>query len=156
MHLTVRLPKVQPTEIRPPTRCPPRGDGKFKKSCAGTRFKLHQIVCRKPLRDTRYSEVLCHPYRCLKCQRCFRVYPTGVSHDHPSDTLKGLSVLRLEGRPMDSTSSGSATKAATQPYQNWSQNEPEGQLAPDTPSPDFERSRIPSSMISPGANRSLH
>jgi transposase-like protein len=54
---------------------------------------LHQVVCRKPLRDTRYSEVLCHRYRCLKCQRSFRVYPTGVSNDHQSDTLKALSVL---------------------------------------------------------------
>jgi transposase-like protein len=93
MHLTVRLPKVQPTEMRAPTHCPLRGHGKSKKTCAGTRFKLHQIVCRKPLRDTRYSEVLCHRYRCLKCQRCFRVYPTGVSNDHQSDTLTGLSVL---------------------------------------------------------------
>ncbi len=93
MHLTVRLPKVQPTEIRPPTRCPLRGRGKSKKLCPGSRFKLHQVVCRKPLRDTRYAEVLCHRYRCLKCQRSFRVYPTGVSNDHQSDTLKGLSVL---------------------------------------------------------------
>lgn len=93
MHLTVRLPKVQPTEIRSPTRCPLRGRGKSKKTCSGTRFKLHQVVCRKPLRDTRYSEVVCHRYRCLKCQRCFRVYPSGVSNDHQSDTLKGLSVL---------------------------------------------------------------
>lgn len=93
MHLTVRLPKVQPHEIRPPTHCPLRGRGKSRKTCPGTRFKLHQVVCRKPLRDTRYSEVLCHRYRCLKCQRCFRVYPSGVSNNHQSDTLKGLSVL---------------------------------------------------------------
>jgi len=32
-------------------------------------------------------------YRCLKCQRTFRIYPTGVSRAHQSDTLKGLSVL---------------------------------------------------------------
>lgn len=93
MHLAVRLPKVQPTEMRPPMLCPLRGRGKPKQTCSGTRFELHQVVCRKPLRDTRYSEVLCHRYRCLKCHRCFRVYPTGVSNDHQSDTLKGLSVL---------------------------------------------------------------
>lgn len=29
----------------------------------------------------------------MKCNRTFRVYPTGVSRDHQSDTLKGLSVL---------------------------------------------------------------
>jgi transposase-like protein len=32
-------------------------------------------------------------YRCLKYHRTCRVYPTGVSQAHPSDTLKGLSVL---------------------------------------------------------------
>ena len=93
MHLTIRLPKVQPTEIRPPTHCPLRASGKSKRTCSGNRFKLHQVVCRKLLRDTRYSEVLCHRYRCLKCQRCFRVYPSGVPNDHQSDTLKGFSVL---------------------------------------------------------------
>jgi hypothetical protein len=62
MHLTVRLPKVQPAEIHPPTHCPRRGPGKSRRPGSGTRFKLDQIVCRKPLRDTHYSEVLCHRY----------------------------------------------------------------------------------------------
>lgn len=90
MHLSVRLPLVEPNAIQPPTHCPLK---RGKKSCGGTRFKLHQVVCRKPLRDTTYHEVLCHRYRCLKCQRSFRVYPQGVSNDHQSDRLKGLSVL---------------------------------------------------------------
>lgn len=90
MHLSVRLPKVEPSAIPVPTRCPLRHG---KKQCVGLHFKLHQVVCRKPLRDTKFSEVLCHRYRCLKCQRSFRVYPQGVSKQHQSDRLKGLSIL---------------------------------------------------------------
>ncbi len=93
MHLTVRLPKVEPTQIQPPTHCPLRARGQAKRTCPGTQFKLHQIICRKSVRDTRYTEVIAHRYRCLKCQRSFRVYPQGVSNDHQSDTLKALSVL---------------------------------------------------------------
>jgi hypothetical protein len=93
MHLTVRRAKVQPTEIRAPTRCPLPARLNSKRTRSDTRFRLHQVVCRKPLRDTHYSEVLCHRYRCLKYHSCFRVYPTGVSNDHQSDTLKGLSLL---------------------------------------------------------------
>jgi len=91
MHLSVRLPKVQPDQIPTPTRCPLRNGRK--KQCTGRHFKRHQIVCRKSVRDTRYTEVRCHRYRCLKCHRCFRVYPAGVSNDHQSDRLKALSVL---------------------------------------------------------------
>ena len=90
MHLSVRLPQVEPSVIALPTRCPLwRG----KNQCTGLHFKLHQVVCRKPLRDTKYTEVLAHRYLCLKCHRSFRVYPAGVSHHHQSDRLKGLSIL---------------------------------------------------------------
>lgn len=90
MHLSVHLPKVLPDQIQPPTRCPLKNGTK---QCAGRHFKLHQVVCRKPLRDTKFSEVLCHRYRCLKCQASFRVYPPGVSNDHFSQRLQALSVL---------------------------------------------------------------
>lgn len=93
MHLNLRLPKVEPLEIDPPTHCPLRERKHPKKKCTGTNFKEHQLNCRKPLRDTKHTQVTAHRYRCLKCQRTFRVYPTGVSHAHQSDTLKGLSVL---------------------------------------------------------------
>lgn len=92
MHLNVRLPKVEPTHIEPPTLCPLR-DRKNPKKCNGTHFKEHQLRCRKPLRDTRHTQVTAQRYRCLKCNRTFRVYPSGVSHAHQSDTLNGLSVL---------------------------------------------------------------
>ncbi len=93
MHLSVRLPKVEPAHIEPPTRCPFHDAKNRKKKCIGTHFKEHQLHCRKPVRDTRHTQVNARRYRCLKCQRTFRVYPTGVSHDHQSDTLKGLSIL---------------------------------------------------------------
>jgi hypothetical protein len=93
MHLQVRLPKVEPAHIEPPSQCPFRDRKNRKKPCAGTHFKAHQWNCRKPLRNTKHTQVMAHRYRCLKCQCTFRVYPTGISHDHQSDTLKGLSVL---------------------------------------------------------------
>lgn len=93
MHLSVRLPKVEPLHIELPTQCPRRDPKNPKKKCHGTHFKLHQQTCRKPLRDTRQTQVTARRYRCLKCKRTFRVYPTGVSHAHQSATLKGLSVL---------------------------------------------------------------
>ncbi len=93
MHLSVRLPKVEPLHVEPPTRCPLHDPYRPQKKCNGTHFKTHQLHCRKPVRDTRHSQVTAQRYHCLKCQRTFRVYPTGVSHAHQSDTLKGLSVL---------------------------------------------------------------
>jgi transposase-like protein len=93
MHLSVRLPKVEPLHIEPPTHCPLRDPKNPKKKCNGTHFKEHQWNCHQPLRDTRHSQVTVRRYRCLKCNRTFRVYPTGVSRAQQSDTLKGLSVL---------------------------------------------------------------
>jgi len=93
MRLSVRLPKVEPLHIALPTRCPWRDPKNLKKKCNGTHFKEHQRNCQKPLRDTRHSRVIARRYRCLKCNRTFRVYPTGVSQAQQSDTLKGLSVL---------------------------------------------------------------
>jgi transposase-like protein len=93
MHLSVRLPKVEPLHIEPPTRCPLPNPKNPKHKCSGTRFKEHEWNCQKPVRDTRYVRVTTRRYRCLTCNRTFRVYPTGVSHLQQSDTLKGLSVL---------------------------------------------------------------
>lgn len=92
MHISARLPKLEPHAIELPTRCPFK-QAKTSRRCTGTRFKLHQVRCRKPVRDLHHTQAFAQRYRCIKCQRCFRVYPTGVSNDHQSDTLKGLSVL---------------------------------------------------------------
>jgi transposase-like protein len=91
MHLTLRLPKIEPNDIPEPTHCP--FHLRNHRPCTGQHFKLHQVVCRKPLRDTQYAQVICQRYRCLTCGRSFRVYPVGVSPAHQSDTLKGLSIL---------------------------------------------------------------
>jgi len=93
MHLNLRLPKVEPLVIHEPTHCPFRDRRHPKKKCSGTHFKAHQLHCGKPLRDTKHIQVTAQRYRCLKCNHTFRVYPTGVSKAHQSDTLKGLSVL---------------------------------------------------------------
>jgi hypothetical protein len=45
------------------------------------------------VRASRHDQVIVRRYRCLKCQRTFRVNPTGASAGPQSDTLNGLSVL---------------------------------------------------------------
>jgi hypothetical protein len=37
--------------------------------------------------------VVAQRYRCVRCGRTFRVYPTGVSHDQTSARLKGVAVM---------------------------------------------------------------
>lgn len=93
MHLNVRLSRVDPLHIEPPTRCPLLDPKHPTRKCNGTHFKAHELHCHKPVRDTRHTQVTARRYRCLKCQRTFHVYPTGVSRAQQSDTLKGLSVL---------------------------------------------------------------
>jgi transposase-like protein len=93
MHLNVRLPKVQPQEIPVPTRCPWPHPKHPQWRCPGTQFKAHQQSCRKAVRDPKHVQVMARRYRCLTCQRTFRVYPPGVSAAQHSDTLKALSVL---------------------------------------------------------------
>lgn len=85
MRLHMILPRVEPDNISPPTRCP-------KPACRSKRLYFHQQV-QKPLRDTAVHQVLVHRYRCLKCGHVFRVYPKGVSRDHTSQRVKGLAVL---------------------------------------------------------------
>lgn len=92
MHLSVRLPKLDPSAIPPPTRCPLKHP-KTKRRCTGTRFKLHQVHCRKPVRDLRHTQVMVQRYRCLKCHHTFRVYPSGVCEDQLTASLKALCIL---------------------------------------------------------------
>lgn len=93
MHLSVCLPKVEPLYIEPPAQCPLPELKNPQRQCSGTQFIEHEWNCQKPVRDTRYARVKARRYRCLKCNRTFRIYPTGVSHLQQSDTSKGLSVL---------------------------------------------------------------
>lgn len=92
MHISVRIPKLDPTSLQTPTRCPWKNP-KTKRQCPGTHFTLHQAHCRKSVRDLRHAEVTAQRYACLKCHHTFRVYPQGVSHAHFSASLKALCVL---------------------------------------------------------------
>jgi transposase-like protein len=93
MHLSVRLPKVEPNSIPSPVTCPCWVGKRKSRPCGGRHFKLHQVACDKALRDLRHSQVQAQRYRCLTCQRTFRVYPRGVSAAQQSSNLKALSVL---------------------------------------------------------------
>ena len=85
MRLKLLLPPVRPDVYDEPRGWPYEG-------CGGTRFKQHQ-EWPKPLRDTVLAEVSARRYQCVRCERTFRVYPTGVSKAHSSARLRGLSVL---------------------------------------------------------------
>ncbi len=85
MRLQLLLPKVEPKEISEPAACAYAG-------CGSKHVQRHQAV-EKALRDTRYSHVEVHRYRCLTCGRTFRVYPKGVSQAQTSDRVKGLAVM---------------------------------------------------------------
>jgi len=92
MHISVRIPQLNPSNIPMPTRCPCK-DPQTKRRCTGTHFKRHQASCRKPVRDLRHTHVTAQRYECLKCHHTFRVYPQGVSQDHLTASLKALCVL---------------------------------------------------------------
>ena len=86
MRLRVGIPRVEPSVMVLPEVCP-------YDDCDGRYFKVHQLSCEKAVRDTKYEQVNAVRRRCLRCGRTHRVYPKGVSEDHHSDRLKGLSVL---------------------------------------------------------------
>jgi transposase-like protein len=85
MRLQMVLPKVEPKEISEPVACVYEG-------CGSKEVQKHQEV-QKALRDTKYSLVEVHRYRCLTCGRTFRTYPQGVSKAQVSDRVKGLAVM---------------------------------------------------------------
>jgi transposase-like protein len=53
---------------------------------------LHQ-ACAKAMADPSCQAVTVRRYRCVKCRRSFRVHPTGVSHHHRSQRLRGIGVM---------------------------------------------------------------
>lgn len=85
MRLSLLLPPVLPEVSPEVTGCPSVG-------CGGQHVQHWQAV-PKPLRDTQLSEVVAQRYRCVRCERTFRVYPEGVSHDQTSARLKGVAVM---------------------------------------------------------------
>jgi len=85
MRLQLILPQVNAKEFRNPSVCP-------LEDCQGRHFEHHQEV-DKPLKDTKYRAVVAQRYRCLRCQRTFRVYPRGVTRAQTSQRVKGLGVM---------------------------------------------------------------
>ena len=87
MRIRVRLPTVEPGEYSRPKECPYEG-------CGGRFFRPHGLKGeKKAIRDLRYEQVKSYRYRCLRCDRTFRVYPQGVSQAQQSDLLKAITVL---------------------------------------------------------------
>jgi transposase-like protein len=86
MRIRMHLPHVKPDEYEMPTVCPCAG-------CQGEHFKLHQRHCRRAIADPEHEQVTVRRYRCLSCQRTFRVYPRGVSGAQRSDRLRGIGVM---------------------------------------------------------------
>ena len=85
MRLKLILPVVNPSEYQKVEQCP-------YPHCGGKHFKLHQEV-DKAVRDSKYQQVRALRYRCLKCQRTFRVYPQGVLAGQVSQRVKGMAVM---------------------------------------------------------------
>lgn len=87
MRISVRLPRIEPNQYEEPESCPYTG-------CAGQHFARHGVKGeRKALRDLRYEEVKGFRWRCLRCGRSFRKYPSGVSCAQQTSQLKAITVL---------------------------------------------------------------
>jgi transposase-like protein len=85
LNLELNLPLVEPEEFVVPTVCP-------KQDCCHPYVYLHQVVTKR-LRDPLVSEVKAHRYRCYRCRKTFRVYPTGVNRQQISYLVKALILL---------------------------------------------------------------
>lgn len=66
MRLKLILPVVEVKKYKHPRECP--------YECGGKEFILPQTVIKKVC-DTTHEEVEARRYKCLSCQRTFRVYP---------------------------------------------------------------------------------
>jgi transposase-like protein len=84
MRLNLILPVVEVGKYKHPTECP--------YECGGKEFILHQTVIKKVC-DTAHEEVEARRYKCLSCQRTFRVYPQGVDHRQFSQRAIGMAVM---------------------------------------------------------------
>ena len=85
MRLQLILPRVEPSVMSLPSVCP-------HEDCQGRHFRHHQEV-DKPLKDTEYDAVSAQRYECLRCERTFRLYPSGVTRAQTSQRVKGLGVM---------------------------------------------------------------
>lgn len=86
MRLRLSLPRVAPEQRHLPATCPRRG-------CGGQQFKCYQRRLPKRVVDRDQSHVAAERWRCVRCDRTFRVYPVGVSRAHHSAAIAGLGVM---------------------------------------------------------------
>jgi hypothetical protein len=85
MYLRLTLPCVDLRPNGPPSICPHQ-------DCGGTEFDFLQAV-DKPIKDIVHESVIAHRYKCMRCQRTFRVYPQGATRAHISKRVQGLAAL---------------------------------------------------------------
>jgi transposase-like protein len=86
MRIKVQLPRVESTEPVEPQACP--------YGCGCEHFKKHGKESQgKSIRDTEHKTVASQRWRCVKCHRTFRTYPSGISQAQQSDRLKAMSIL---------------------------------------------------------------
>ena len=87
MRISVRLPQVMAEVYEELRICSYAG-------CEGQHFKPHGVKGeQKAVRDLAHEAVKSYRWRCLRCNRTFRVYPHGVSHTQQTSRLKGITVL---------------------------------------------------------------
>ena len=83
MNVQLMITPVNADHIPDLRRCP---------HCGGPHLKFHQAV-HKNVADPLFHDVPAHRYRCLSCQRTFRIYPEGVTRGRVSQSVKQLAVL---------------------------------------------------------------
>ena len=81
--VTLQLPDVKRKSESRPRRCP---------YCDGETFQRWGKVT-KPLRDSRYRRAQVYRYRCCRCRRTFRHYPTGMDRADQTLRLRKLAAL---------------------------------------------------------------
>lgn len=86
MRLQLRLPEMDAGTYQESEEC-------VYENCHGRYFAVHQQACEKAVADPDHESVCVKRYKCLLCERTFRVYPVGVSGAQRSDRLKAIGVM---------------------------------------------------------------
>jgi transposase-like protein len=81
--VTLHLPEVKTFHSERPSRCP---------YCAGETFQRWG-GCWRSIRDPRIHQVLVYRYRCCRCRRTFRHYPSGVSSAQQTQRMQALAAI---------------------------------------------------------------
>jgi transposase-like protein len=81
--LVLKLPEVKSRTEERPKLCP---------YCCGETFQRWGRV-KKAVKDTRRRNIWVYRYRCCRCRRTFRQYPTGTSSADQTERLRSLAVI---------------------------------------------------------------